>query len=160
MEAETRREKVRKVGGRGMKSAGKAQDKRERKNKQALAGRIPKKIGNRQNLPGKRPEDCQKRKNRKRRNQADENRPRSWTGRPGGRKTGRPENRKIGKPGWDGKIRNGRNRKVETEKIISRRRTPRAEKRPGGAGAETGKEEKRRECRSGADGVEKRVLKL
>ena len=57
MEAETRREEIRKVVGRGLKSAGKAQDKREWKNKPALAGRIPKKIGNRQNLPGKRPED-------------------------------------------------------------------------------------------------------
>lgn len=152
MEAETRREKVRKVGGRGMKSAGKAQDKRERKNKPALAGRIPKKIGNRQNLPGKRPEDCQKRKTvnggiRRTKN---------------GREAG-PGDRKIREPGWKGKIRNGRNRKVETEKK-EKNNFPAEDAKSGEAGRRgrrgDGEEEKRRGCRSGADGVEKRVLKL
>lgn len=75
-----------------MKSDGKAQDKRERKNKPALAGRIPKKIGNRQNLTGKRSEDCQKRKT------VNGGIRRTKTGRKLDREIGRLENREAGKP--------------------------------------------------------------
>lgn len=106
MEAETRREKVRKVGGRGMKSAGKAQDKRERKTKPALAGRIPKKDRESAKLTRKKAGRLPKTKNRKRRNQADEKRPRSWIGRPKNREAGKSGNR-VGK---------GKFETVETEK--------------------------------------------
>lgn len=96
---------------------------------------------------------AKKRKNRKRENQADEKRPRSWTGRPGGRKTEKAENR-VGKRKFE---------TVETEKK-EKDNSPAEDVKSGEAGRRgrrgDGEEEKRRGCRSGADGVEKRVLKL
>lgn len=86
---------------------------------------------------------------------------RTKTGREAGsgdRETGRPENRKS-----ESRVGTGKYETVETEKK-EKDNSPAEDAKSGEAGRRgrrgDGEEEKRRECRSGADGVEKRVLKL